>query len=193
MIDASAQPFAENVARTRAVVEYAHPLGVSVEAELGRIGSTDNVETESDEEYYTVPEEAAQFVRATGIEVLAASVGTAHGVYQVRQPTIDLARLKAIRALTNVRLVLHGGSGVPAALIADAIATGISKVNVATDLEQAALAALKRDHALTDAAMSGLPPEERARAQAAVQAVVEDKLRHFLHSAGRAADFEIEG
>ncbi len=190
MIDASEQPLHENIERTRAVVEYAQPLGVSVEAELGRIGTTDFVETERDEELYTVPEEAELFVRETGIDALAASVGTAHGVYMVRQPKVDLERLKAIRALTTVHLVLHGGSGVPSAMIAGAIKLeggGVSKVNLATDLEVAALAALNREDYLTDAQMSALPPAERERAQAAVKALVEDKMRHFVGSAGKGS------
>ncbi len=189
MIDASEQPLAENIKRTRAVVDYAHPLGISVEAELGRIGTTDFVETEHDEELYTVPEEAELFVQQTGIDALAASVGTAHGIYMVRQPKVDVARLNAIRALTDVHLVLHGGSGVPSAMIAGAIKLaggGVSKVNIATDLEIAALAALKREQYLTDAQMDALPPAAREAAKAAVKALVEDKMRHFIGSAGKS-------
>jgi fructose-bisphosphate aldolase class II len=190
MIDASEKPFDENIALTRQVVQYAHPLGVSVEAELGRIGTTDFVETEHDEELYTVPDEARVFVHETNIDALAASVGTAHGVYQVRQPKVDLARLQAIRALTPVHLVLHGGSGVPAAMIAGAIALpfgGVSKINIATDLELAALGALGRDTYLTDAAMRALPAEQIEQARAAVRAVAEEKMTHYLRSAGKAA------
>jgi len=192
MIDASALPLAENIAQTRAVVALARRHGVSVEAELGRIGSTDTIESgeSGDEtELYTDPEEARRFVAETGVDALAVSVGTAHGVYLVKEPTIDFARLAAIRALTPVHLVLHGGSGVPAAMVAGAIALpggGVSKVNIATDLEQAALAALGRTERLTSATMSALPAAEIARAQAAVAAVVDDKLRNFLGSAGQA-------
>ncbi|MCC6801236.1 MAG: class II fructose-bisphosphate aldolase [Anaerolineae bacterium] len=195
MIDASEKPFQENVDLSREVVDYAHPLGVSVEAELGRIGTTDFVETEHDEELYTVPEEAQLFVSQTGIDALAASVGTAHGVYRVRQPKVDLARLAAIRALTSVHLVLHGGSGVPGAMIAGAVAIaggGVSKVNIATDLELAALATLGRDKFMTNAEMTALPKDTREQAQASVRGVVEDKILHFLNSAERAADFHIE-
>ena len=195
MIDASEKPFQENIDLSRVVVEYAHPFGVSVEAELGRIGTTDYVETEHDEELYTVPEEAQTFVRETGIDALAASVGTAHGVYLVRQPKVDVARLTAIRALTDVHLVLHGGSGVPPAMIAGAVAVkggGVSKVNIATDLELAALAALGRDKYMTNAAMSAQPAEAIVRAQKAVQAVVEDKIVHFLNSANRAVSADVE-
>lgn len=192
MIDASELPLAENIAQTRAVVALARRHGVSVEAELGRISSTDTIESDGsgdDAELYTDPEEARRFVAETGVDALAVSVGTAHGVYLVKEPTIDFARIAAIRALTPVHLVLHGGSGVPAAMVADAIALpggGVSKVNIATDLEQAALAALGRSERLTSAAMSALPAAEIARAQAAVAAVVDDKLRNFLGSAGRA-------
>lgn len=192
MIDASELPLTENIAQTRAVVALARRHGVSVEAELGRISSTDTVEASAsgaDAELYTDPEEARRFVAETGVDALAVSVGTAHGVYLVKEPTIDFARLAAIRALTPVHLVLHGGSGVPAAMVADAIALpggGVSKVNIATDLEQAALAALGRTERLTSAGMSDLPAAEIARAQAAVAAVVDDKLRNFLGSAGQA-------
>ncbi len=189
MIDASEKPLEENIATSRQVVEYAHSKGVSVEAELGRIGTTDFVETESDEELYTKPEEAERFVRETGVDALAVSVGTAHGVYTVRQPKIDLPRLRAIRALTPVHLVLHGGSGVPAEMMQKAIQMeggGVSKVNIATDLELAALGALGRDRYLTDSEMNALSPEEIAQARAAVQQTVTDKMTNFLRSSGKA-------
>jgi ketose-bisphosphate aldolase len=189
MIDASEKPLEENIAISRQVVEYAHSHGVSVEAELGRIGTTDFVETESDEELYTKPDEAERFVRETGVDALAVSVGTAHGVYTVRQPKIDLPRLRAIRALTSVHLVLHGGSGVPAEMMQAAIQLeggGVSKVNIATDLELAALDALHRDSYLTDAEMNALSPEEIAQARAAVERTVIDKISNFLRSGDQA-------
>ncbi|HMQ33723.1 MAG TPA: class II fructose-bisphosphate aldolase [Chloroflexaceae bacterium] len=191
MIDASEQPFAENLAQTQAVVAYAARFGVSVEAELGRIGTTDRIETDDDTELYTDPDEAAAFVAATEVDALAVSVGTAHGVYTVRQPRIDFARLQAIRARSACHLVLHGGSGVPAEMVRAAIALpggGVSKVNIATDLELAALAALGRAERLSDAAMSALPAEQLEAARAAVAATVADKMGNFLGSAGRADD-----
>src|SRR5215217_4048805 len=121
MIDQSAAPFTDNVRVTRAVVAYAHARGVSVEAELGRIGTTDFVETEEDEEQFTDPDEAGRFVAETGVDALAVAVGTAHGHYTTRKPRVDLARLEAIRARTPVHLVLHGGSGVPANMIQAAV------------------------------------------------------------------------
>ena len=189
MIDASEKPLDENISTSRQVVEYAHDRGVSVEAELGRIGTTDFVETDKDEELYTKPEEAERFVRETGVDALAVSVGTAHGVYTVRQPKIDLPRLRAIRALTPVHLVLHGGSGVPAGMMQAAIQLeggGVSKVNIATDLELAALGAVGRDKHLTDAEMNALSPEDIALARAAVQQTVTDKIGNFLRSRDQA-------
>jgi ketose-bisphosphate aldolase len=189
MIDASEKPLEENILTTREVVEYAHARGVSVEAELGRIGTTDFVETESDEELYTKPDEAERFVRETGADALAVSVGTAHGVYTVRQPKVDLPRLRAIRALTPVHLVLHGGSGVPAEMMQAAVQLeggGVSKVNIATDLELAALGALGRDSFLTDAEMNGLSSEQIALARAAVEQTVTDKINNFLRSRDQA-------
>src|SRR5215207_9618235 len=189
MIDASEKPLDENINISRQVTEYAHARGVSVEAELGRIGTTDFVETEDDEELYTKPDEAERFVRETGADALAVSVGTAHGVYTVRQPRVDLPRLRAIRALTSVHLVLHGGSGVPAEMMQAAIQLdggGVSKVNIATDLELAALGALGRDSYLTDAEMNALSPEEIKLARAAVEQTVTDKINNFLRSRDRA-------
>jgi ketose-bisphosphate aldolase len=188
MIDASEKPLDENINISRQVAEYAHARGISVEAELGRIGTTDFVETENDEELYTKPDEAERFVRETGVDALAVSVGTAHGVYTVRQPRVDIPRLRAIRVLSPVHLVLHGGSGVPAEMMQAAIhleGGGVSKVNVATDLELAALAALGRDHYLTDSEMNARSTEEKTRARAAVEQTVIDKMINFLGSSGQ--------
>jgi fructose-bisphosphate aldolase class II len=192
MIDASAQELAGNIATTRRVVEYAHARGVSVEAELGRIGTTDHVETENDEELYTDPDEAKIFVEQTQVDALAVSVGTAHGQYLVKQPTIDLPRLQAIRDRTPVHLVLHGGSGTPAVQIHAAIRLpkgGISKVNIATDLELGLLSELGRTERLTDAGLRTLPIGDIERGQRTVQAVVEEKIKNFLLSDGHAKDF----
>ncbi len=189
MIDASAQELAGNIATTRQVVDYAHARGVSVEAELGRIGTTDHMETENDQELYTDPDEAKVFVEQTQVDALAVSVGTAHGQYLVKQPTIDLPRIQAIRERTPVYLVLHGGSGTPADQIHNAIRLpqgGISKVNIATDLELGLLAELGRKERLTDASLRALPAADIERGLRAVQAVVEEKIKNFLMSDGHA-------
>ena len=191
MIDASELALEANIAQSRAAALYAHAHGASVEAELGRIGTTDRIETDEDVELYTDPDEAAAFVAATGVDALAVSVGTAHGVYVVRQPKIDFDRLRAIRSRTPVHLVLHGGSGVPATMVAEAIrlpAGGVSKVNIATDLEQAALAALGGAARMTNAEMNELSEEQRERARAAVADCVRDKVENYLGSAGKADD-----
>ena len=194
MIDASELPLDDNIATTRAVVEYAHARGVSVEAELGKIGTTDFVETDRDEELYTDPREAERFVRETEVDALAVSVGTAHGVYKVRQPRVDYERLEAIRALTPVHLVLHGGSGVPIEMMGRAISLrggGVSKVNIATDLEVSLLGALGREERMTDEECGALPPEQLELGRAAVQATVVDKIKHFVRSEGCAKDFQV--
>lgn len=189
MIDASEQTLDQNIAISREVADLAHGFGSSVEAELGKIGTTDFVETDRDEELYTDPAEAERFVRETGVDALAVSVGTAHGVYRVRQPKIDFARLGAIRARLATPMVLHGGSGVPAEMMAEAIRVpggGVSKVNIATDLELAFLGALGREERLTDAQARALPAEQLDAALQAVQEVVIDKICHFVLSAGHA-------
>lgn len=192
MIDASEKPIEENIAVSREVAEYAHARGVSVEAELGRIGTTDYVETERDEEMYTDPDDAERFVSETGVDALAVSVGTAHGVYTVRQPTIDYERLRAIRRRTPVALVLHGGSGVPAEMMMRAIRLpggGVSKINIATDLEIALLQAVGREERMTNAECVALPADLLASAQQAVERTVIDKIQHFVISEGQATDF----
>ncbi len=192
MIDASAKPLPENIAITCRVVEYAHARGVSVEAELGRIGAADFIESYADEELFTDPAEAEEFVSATGVDALAVSVGTAHGVYTLRQPRVDVERIKAIRARTPVHLVLHGGSGTPRELIAPAIhltGGGISKINIATDLELALLKALGRENRLTNEEMKAVSEKDLLPGLVAVKSVVEDKIIHFLGSQDHAGDY----
>jgi ketose-bisphosphate aldolase len=187
MIDASDKSLDENIALTRRVAAIAHTLGLAVEGELGRISTTDQLETEDNVEIYTQPGEAETFVNRTQVDALAVSVGTAHGVYTIKQPVIDFERLVAIRARTAVHLVLHGGSGVPAEMMRKAYTLpggGVSKVNIATDLEMAALAALGSKR-MSDLEMSSLPPDQLALARAAVKGVVIDKMVNFLDSAGR--------
>ncbi|QHW35262.1 class II fructose-bisphosphate aldolase [Paenibacillus rhizovicinus] len=192
MIDASEKPFEENIRISKEAADFAHANGVSAEAELGMIGTTDYIETDNDEELYTDPQEAKRFVEETGVDSLAVSVGTAHGVYMVKEPKIDFARLEAIRELTPVHLVLHGGSGVPAWMIEKAIQLpkgGVSKVNIATDLELSLLEALGRTERMTNAELKALSPEELNVGLAAVEATVLDKISNFLGSKDRAADF----
>ncbi len=191
MIDASTKPFEENIATTKEVVAMAHAHGVNVEAELGKLTTTDKLEAENDEEMYTDPGEAAEFVRRTNCDALAVSVGTAHGVYMVKNPKIDFDRLAAIRKLIGPDkiIVLHGGSGLPSETVHKAIALpggGISKMNIATDLENALLAAMGGLKRMTSAELDALDPELRAKGLAAVKAEAKDKIQNFVLSANRA-------
>ncbi len=185
MIDASHQTFEENVRITKEVVDYAHTKNVCVEAELGKIGATDKIETENDETFYTDPAEAVEFVRLTGVDTLAISIGSAHGVYPVKNPKIDYDRLKDIRSKLSIPLVLHGGSGLPDATIHKATELGISKVNIATDLEQVFLPAIGKTERLTNAEIWQLEPKVLSAGLDAVQQLVEEKMKNFVRSSNR--------
>jgi len=133
MIDGSSFSFDENVRMTRTVVEAAREKGVSVEAEIGHVGSGKAiVERGKDESMLTDPEEARRFAQQTGIDCLAVSIGTAHGEYTA-EPKIDFDRLEAIRDRVAVPLVLHGGSGTGDENIARAVTDGIRKINLFTE------------------------------------------------------------
>jgi len=135
MIDASKELFEENIARVKAVVNYAHHRDVTVEAELGKlIGIEDDLVVEEKDSMYTNPLDAAKFAAATGIDSLAVAIGTAHGLYK-GTPKLDFERLAAIKKVVSIPLVLHGASDVPDELVKKAIEMGICKVNVATDLK----------------------------------------------------------
>jgi ketose-bisphosphate aldolase len=134
MVDASWRSFEENVAETKRVVEYAHKYNVSVEGELGRLpGNEGDEEVTNDEAFQTDPEEADIFVKTTGIDALAVSIGTMHGKYTF-EPKINIGRLCEIAKRVSIPLVLHGGSGTPEDKIIDAIHNGIAKINIGTDL-----------------------------------------------------------
>jgi ketose-bisphosphate aldolase len=135
MIDGSKLPYDENIALVRKVVELGKSAGVAVEAELGKIGGTeDDMFVNEREASFTVPEEAKGFVDATGIDFLAIAIGTAHGVYK-GEPKLDFERLSDIRKLLDLPLVLHGASGVPDDSVKEAVRRGICKVNIATELK----------------------------------------------------------
>ena len=132
MIDGSHRVFEENIALTRRVVEAAAPNGLPVEAELGKVGGKED-DLDGGSGGYTVPEEAAEFVRRTGVSSLAVAIGTAHGVYK-GTPKLDVERLKEIRKLVEIPLVLHGASGLSDESVQECIREGICKVNFATEL-----------------------------------------------------------
>lgn len=133
MIDGSHDPFDENVAVTKSVVDACHPSGVPVEAELGKVGGKEDDLEGGEGNPYTDPQEAKAFVEATGVDSLAVAIGTAHGVYK-GTPKLDVNRLSEIREVVSIPLVLHGTSGVPDDAVIECIRRGICKVNYATDL-----------------------------------------------------------
>ena len=178
MIDASKRPFAENIERTGRVVDYCARYGVTVEAELGKLGGqeeTANADTR--EALFTNPEDVPVFVRATGIDALAIAVGTAHGFYK-SEPKIDFARIRRIRELTDAALVLHGGTGVPDADFRRAIDCGIRKINVGTELWLVGYGAtMKREAALLPD--GGDPRKVMAKVRDACGDIVSHKIDVF--------------
>ncbi|NLL63022.1 MAG: class II fructose-bisphosphate aldolase [Ruminococcaceae bacterium] len=150
MFDGSELPFDENVAATCEVVKMAHACGVTVEAELGHVGGMSGVAAGDDNNStLTVPEEARKFVELTGVDSLAVSIGTVHGVY-AGEPHIDMERLKKIYNEVDVPLVLHGGSGTGIELLQETMQYGISKLNVMTDLMNATSVAVSDGSFLPD-------------------------------------------
>ena len=185
MFDGSRLPYEENKRITREIVEYAHPRNVCVEAELGAIGGADKLETGDDETLYTDPDQAAEFSSETGCDLLAVSIGTAHGVYPVKNPKIDFDRLIRIREKVNAALVLHGGSGLPSETIHRAIREGVAKINIATDLE-IVFQSVTHQGRMPNADVEKLPAEILREAVIQVQALCEDRIRNYLLSAGKA-------
>lgn len=143
MFDGSAGDTAENLKTTAEMVKLAHSMGVTVEGEIGHVGEavTDDGATD---DMYTTPQEAVDFVAATGVDALAVAIGTAHGVYRTK-PRLDLGRLAEIRAAIDTPLVLHGGSGLSDDDFRNAISGGIAKVNIFTDLCRAGLSAIRQN------------------------------------------------
>lgn len=137
MIDGSKLPFEENIALTKKVVEIARPLGISVEAELGRIfGAEEQIVVTEREASFTDPKQAKEFIEKTEIDSLAVSIGNAHGFYKGK-PELDFDRLKEIEENTDCLLVLHGASGIPDGDIRKAIGLGVTKINIDTEIRDA--------------------------------------------------------
>lgn len=135
MIDASKHAFAKNIEIVKEVVEYAHERGVTVEAELGKLGGREDDLVVSDKDaFLTDPKEAIHFVEKTGVDSLAVAIGTAHGLYKA-EPELDYERLTEIKKVVSIPLVLHGASGVPGESVKETIRRGICKVNIATELK----------------------------------------------------------
>ena len=139
MIDGSHLPFEENIALCKEAVAVAHAVGVSVEGELGTIGSTDSeAEAGADHITFTDPDDAKIFAAETGIDSLAVAIGTSHGIYPKGfKPELRLNLLKEIKKNVSVPLVLHGGSNNPDSEIAQSVDLGINKINISSDIKVA--------------------------------------------------------
>ncbi|MBB5336271.1 ketose-bisphosphate aldolase [Pectinatus brassicae] len=137
MIDGSQLSFEENVALTKKVVDAAHPVGVSVEGELGTIGQTgDSIEGGTTEIIYTNPSDVKAFIEKTNVDSLAIAIGTAHGIYPKGfVPKLKLDLLSEIRELVDTPLVLHGGSSNSDDEVAEAVKRGICKINISSDIK----------------------------------------------------------
>lgn len=206
MIDGSHLPYEENIALTRQVVEYAHPRGVWVEAELGKLAGVEE-HVSSAEHVYTDPEEAVDFVRRTGCDSLAVAIGTSHGAYKFKgEAKLDFPRLEAIsQKLPGYPLVLHGASsvpqefvdlcnkyggqvggakGVPESMLRKAAGMGVCKINVDTDIRLALTASIRQfmaEHPEQFDPRSYLSP-----AREAVKKMVAHKIRNVMGSSNKA-------
>ena len=145
MFDGSLMPFEDNIKFTKEVTDFALPMDVSVEGELGTIGGKEEGDTDL-EASYTKVSEAEEFVRRTNVSTLAIGVGTAHGVYK-GTPHINIERIKEIHTAIDTPLVLHGASGLSDEVLKDCIAAGITKINFATELRQAYTNGIKAEFA----------------------------------------------
>lgn len=175
MFDGSAGDEQENLEATREIVKIAHAMGVTVEGEIGHVGEAINGDEDASD-MYTTPQDAVNFIEATGVDALAIAIGTAHGVYK-STPKLDIERLKQIRKATDTPLVLHGGSGLPEDDLKATIREGIAKLNIFTDLYIAGLKVINQGG--TDY------HEVRTRKVEAIKQVVRDKITLF-GSAGKA-------
>ena len=204
MIDGSKYDFEENVRLTKQVVDYAHSKGVVVEGELGKLaGVEDNIKVDARNATFTDPEEAAEFVRRTGVDSLAIAIGTSHGAYKFKgEPYLDFERLKKIHELIpDTPLVLHGAStvlpefvkacnefggeipgaqGVPEDMIKEATKYGICKVNIDTDLRLAMTASIRKYLAENPADFD--PRKYLGPARSAIQSMVQHKVKNVLNA-----------
>lgn len=181
MVDRSTLSYEENAEQVKELVKIAHAVNVSVEAELGHVGSGDNYDVDG-KTAFTVPEEAVRFVEETGVDCLAVAIGTAHGVYK-GTPMIHFDLLKELREKVPVPLVLHGGSGTGEENLARAAREGICKVNLSNDLRRAAIDELLKQ----DLSGNGVYGMYRYLAKG-----YKDKVKYYIEILGskdRASEF----
>lgn len=190
MIDASREPFEENIRQTRAVAEYAHAHGdISVEGELGTVsGVEDQIRVAEDESALCSPDQVLEFIERTGVDLFAPAIGTAHGIYKTKNPKVDFERFDRIFQLVNgkgarVPLVVHGGTGLPDDYIARLRELGGAKFNVSTELK----------HALIDTTYTYISDHREEYNPGKIDAAVKESIRlvvgrwiDALGSAGKA-------
>ncbi len=171
MFDASTQPVEQNVQAVREMTDMAHRRGITVEAELGHVG--DAQLQDAGEDCFTRPEEAARFAEQTGVDALAVAFGTAHGAYK-QKPKLDFERLAQIARSTPTPLVMHGGSGLSEDDFKRAVAEGITKINIFTDINCACA------QAAADGYRPGVGMTDRMEAMVdAVRLATLEKMRIF--------------
>ncbi|MDO5536882.1 MAG: class II fructose-1,6-bisphosphate aldolase [Desulfovibrionaceae bacterium] len=210
MIDGSSLPYEENIAITKKVVEYAHPRGVWVEAELGKLAGIEE-HVQNAEHAFTDPDQAVDFVEKTGCDSLAVAIGTSHGAYKFKgEPNLDFPRLKTIcDKLPNYPLVLHGASsvpqefvelcnkyggnvggarGVPEDMLRQAARMGVCKINVDTDIRLGLTASI-RQH-MVEHPEHFDPRQYLTPAREAVYQMVARKIRDVMGSSGKTALFQ---
>ncbi|HCX39727.1 class II fructose-bisphosphate aldolase [Lactobacillus acetotolerans] len=166
MIDASDKDFDTNVAITKDIAEYAHARGVVVEAEIGHVGTNST----KDDSKYTEVDAAKEFAEKTGVDSLAVSIGTSHGIYQTGTPKLNFKRLSELRAAMKIPLVLHGGSSSGDQNLQKAAELGITKVNIYTDLAMASLHATQKQKFVMEPDMA-----------AAQKKAIKDLCEHYYH------------
>ena len=177
MYDASRKPLEQNIEETKLVVNMAHSVGVSVEAELGCVGGAEGSETRAvaRREFFTDPAEAERFVAETGIDCLAIAVGNAHGLYK-GEPELDFQLIEEIKRRLGVPLVLHGGSGIPDGDFRRAIQLGIRKINFFTEMSMEAANQVRET--IKDPKIYQLQDIMKSVKEAIIE-VVRDRLRVF--------------
>lgn len=175
MYDCSMDDYETNIARLKEMTDVCHALNITVEGELGHVGDNAGAgKLENPSDYFTDPDTALDFVRCTGVDSLAVAVGNAHGDYAF-PPKLDFERIRRISEMTDLPLVLHGGSGLSNDDFKQAVSCGICKVNIFTDIDKAGKAGIEKGLAAGAKTMMGLIPYEIE----AMKEVVREKITLF--------------
>ena len=190
MYDASEYPFEENVRLSKEAADYAHKYGATVEAELGHVGDgivsgviKEDGNYDNPEDYLTNPEEMKRFIAETGVDCLAVAVGTSRGVY-VHEPKLDFERLELLNSISDIPMVVHGGSETPDDQIKKAISLGVTKLNIYSEMMAAYFGTMKEELEKAGTMAIWMSNANREPLKA-VKKVVKEKIR-LTGSAGKA-------